>query len=293
MKESSKTGMNALKHFKEIALTVAFILALIAGSPAARADDPASNPFDGKLNVELTPYVWLPTLNGTFRFKLSDLTTPAGAPIGTDLTQTFDTSVGPNSYLSKINFGLMFNGTIRMGPLALYSDLINVNVSGATSKTRDFTGPGGNLNYTFSTGAQSQIVTTLWTIAPSFTIFHAKGTTINLLAGGQFLWLTGSAAAQLTDMAGRTFSVGALKRETYSDFIVGSNGEVGLSNKWSLPYYVDAGFGAPSTWQGSIGVKYGNTALSWRHLQYNAGNASALLQGLTLDGPTFSYTLKL
>jgi hypothetical protein len=284
--------MNAPKHFKAIALTAAFILALIAGSPAARAADPAPNPYDGKLDIEVTPYVWIPTLNGTFRFKLSDLQTPAGAPVAADLTQTFDSSVGPNSYLSNINFALMFNGEIRMGPLALYSDFLNANVSGANSRIRNITGPLGNLNYTFSTAAQSQIVSTLWTVAPSFTIYHDKSTAVNLLAGGQFLWMTASAGAQLTSMAGNTFTIGALKREAYSDFIVGSYGQVGLGGAWSLPYYVDAGFGAPTTWQGQIGVKYGNTALSWRHLQYNAANSSALLQGMTLDGPTFSYTIK-
>ena len=29
--------------------------------------------YDGNIHAQLTPYVWLPTINGTFRYNLSDI----------------------------------------------------------------------------------------------------------------------------------------------------------------------------------------------------------------------------
>jgi hypothetical protein len=278
-----------VNRLKTVAFAVAFGLAVFSGSMPARADD--LNPFN-KVSIDVTPYIWGPTVNGTLRFKLSDYTLPNGQPAGSNLN-TFDEGIGPNSYLSKLNSAFMLNAIVHVGAAGLYMDVINVNASNVSGTAKNFTGPIGGALATVALNTNAQIVATLWTIAPSFTVYHSKAAEVSLLAGGQFLNLSANAGAKLSDLMGNSISAAGLKRESYSAFILGTYGHVGLGGKWSAPFYVDAGWGTPSTWQGMIGVKYGNTTLLWRHLQYNAASSTALLQGISLDGPALAYTLHL
>jgi hypothetical protein len=265
---------------------------VVAAAPDAAASASADGPWDGKLHIAVTPYVWLPTINASFRYQASQITLPDGTPLATD-GSSFDNQIGPNSYLANINFALMAYATARIGNVALYTDILNANVSGAASSTRDFTGPFGDHNLTITTSGQTQAVTTLWTIGPSYTLFHNKGTSLDLLVGGQFAWITTNAGFQVNDMtSGRMYSVGGRNVQNFNDFIVGLYGQVALGGHWSIPYYVDGGFGTPTTWQGIGGIKYGNIELGWRYLQFNAASSTALIQRLSLGGPMLGYTIR-
>ena len=278
---------NRLKSFF---LAVALVLAVFAVSTPARADD--SNPFD-KISIDITPYVWLPTVNGNLRFNLSDYTLPSGQPAGSRF-DTFDAGIGPNSYLSKINSGFLANAIVRYGAVGVYLDVINMNASNVgTITVKNVTRPISGATNTVTSQTNAQIVMTLWTVAPSITVYHSKLAEVALLAGGQFFELSANAGVQVSDSRGNLASTAGLKREYYSAFILGSYGHFSLGGKWSAPYYIDAGWGPPSTFQGMLGVRYGNTSLIWRHLQYNAGSSAALLQEIRMDGPALAYTLHL
>jgi hypothetical protein len=261
----------------------------------ARADDSASG---DQLKINFTPYVWLPTLNGTFRYNYSDL---RGGQFAKDVGQTFDATVGPNGYLSKINFALMGTVTVRKGRWGLLADGLNANVSSSGARVANFTGPGGHVGTTLGVNAQTQVVSTLFTVAPTYNVYQNHGTSVNVLAGGQFMWLSNNAQAQATGEVSlgnlsvtRTVSVGVSKSASFGNVIFGSDGDIGLSKHWSIPYYVDVGTGTPSfTWEGFLAAKYGNASLGWRYLQFNAGGDTSLLQRLSLGGPYFGYTLRL
>src|SRR5450631_4525295 len=53
------------------AFVVTLTCMLAAAAAVARAEDRPDDPWDGKLHVDVTPYIWLPTINGTLRFALS------------------------------------------------------------------------------------------------------------------------------------------------------------------------------------------------------------------------------
>ncbi len=274
------------------AVALAMVFSVLSIPGIARADGASSDDWNGKVHVDVTPYIYLPTLNATFRYRLSDFQKINGAPIATDLSQTIDTTVGPNSYLANLNFALMGNATLRMGKMALYGDVLNANLNRQSSKVFTPTGPLGNVTFNISAQTQQQVVTTMWTIAPSFTVYHDKNTSADFLLGGRFVNLSANANFQLSDAMGNTYSAGAARKDNYGDFIIGSYGQFGLGGHWSAPYYIDYGFGTPSTWQGIIGVKYGQASLSWRYVRYNAGTSTALLQSFSMGGPQFGYTFK-
>jgi hypothetical protein len=247
-------------------------------------------PILNKIQIDFTPYVWLPTLNGTFRYRTTDIATPGGIPLIIGAVQSFDQRVGPSSYLSKINFALMGRLVVHVGPLGFYGDVINANLSNQSATNASFSGPLGGM-YTVGASGGGQVVTTLISAAPTVTLFHALGTRVDFLAGGQWLTLSANANVQLTGPLGNTFTAGAGRSETYGDFIAGFKGEIGLAPHLSLPFLADAGFGTPTSYQLLGGIKYGNLSLAWRYLQFNAGSSTALVQRLTLGGPILGYTI--
>ncbi len=267
-------------------LLCASFLAAIAlhGSPA-RADD-TDNPYDGKLTVGITPYVWLPTLNATFKYNLSDLHEDLPSNSG-----SFESQIGPNSYLTHLNFALMAAASIRKGNLALYTDLINVNVSNQSATIFNLVGPMGK-PYPFTGTVGAGAVATLWTIGPSYTVYHDKGTSVDVLVGGRFAWMKGSVDYSLTGPNGILNPNGsASKTVTLSDGLIGTYGKFGLGSHWSVPFYFDIGTGTPSfTWEGLLGIKYGQLSLAYRHLDYQSG--TALVQNLTLSGPMLGYSFR-
>ena len=66
--------MRSTSYLRALLAVVLVVFALAAGTAARADDDPTpSGDFDGKFHVDFIPYVWLPTINGSFTFKLSDL----------------------------------------------------------------------------------------------------------------------------------------------------------------------------------------------------------------------------
>ena len=287
------------------ALAVALLLAaqVIGASGIARADSPkpapsadpyANTQWDGKTHLNFTPYLWLPTLNATLRFRGQDVST--GAPItgGPGSGGTFDTQIGPSNYLAKINFALMGTIELRKGNWAIFSDAINTNIAGSTGQTINVTGPLNNVALSISGKAGMQTVATLWTVGPSYTVYHDKDSAINLLAGGRFTFLSANANFQIQGNGplGLTYSAGAARKENYGDAVLGTYGQFGLGGHWSVPFYADLGTGTPAfTWQAFLGLKYGNALIGWRNLAYSSGGSSNLLQSMSLGGPMLGYSL--
>jgi hypothetical protein len=275
--------MFTFRSFSAVACVVALGFAFAAGS-VARADD--QNPFDGKLHVDVTPYVWGPSLNGSFRHQLNELTAPNGQPIVLDPTQTYDVSVGRNQLLAKLNFAAMGEVVVHYSGFAFYGDFINLNASGQAEHLGDI----GRTAFTLGAATQGQVVTTLWTVAPGLTVYHSKAATVDILAGAQTLWLSTNANAQLTGPLGNTFTSGFNKFQSSTAFVAGTAGHINLGGKLSLPFFFDYGWGAPLSVQWLAGLKYGRTSLSWRSLEFNPGSPTDFVQHFNLSGPMLGYT---
>jgi hypothetical protein len=268
-------------------LCAAVLAAATAHGSPVRADD-SSDPYDGKLNFGFTPYVWLPSINASLTYKLSDIhgyVLPDGG-----IDRSFTAKINPNSYLSNLNFALMGTGYVRKGNFALYTDFMNVNAGKQASQIFDLHDPVTGATVPFDGNAQVRAVSTLWTVGPSYTIVRRGGSSLNVLLGGRFAWLTTSADYQLNVPNTVLTKNGSLAKNTaVDDAILGTFGQYALGKRWSIPYYVDLGTGDPSfTWQALLGVKYGQASLSWRHLSYSGG--ANLLQGMQLSGPLFGYS---
>ncbi len=92
--------------------------------PPTEQSNVLGNEYDGKWHTDVTPYIWVPTLNGTFH-----LTNTSKPPPGFQIEKIVDFSAGPNKYLSKLNSALMFTAEFRKGDSAFFTDFMYLNLT--------------------------------------------------------------------------------------------------------------------------------------------------------------------
>jgi len=266
--------------------TVAAI-ALMAVGAAAQAQE------DG-WRYSLTPYLWLPNLNGTTRFDL-----PPG------LTGRTGVETGPNDYLKNLSGILMLAGEARKGSWAVYSDLIYLKFESEESAVRDldFAGGGSNpVDASLDTGTASELKGWAWTLGASHTLVDAPSGRLDLLGGLRYLDINAAVDWRLSAAingpgGGAVFPAsGRLSDDTTAlDGIVGVRGVMQLgAGKWTVPYYFDLGAGSSDlTWQALAGIAYGfswgEMKLVYRHLYYDQ-DADKLLQDFEFSGPALGAT---
>src|SRR6476620_11602738 len=66
----------------------------------------------------ITPYLWLPTIHGTLNYSI-----PPGG------TGSPSTEVGPDSYLTDLNFAFMAAGEARKDEWSIFTDVVYLNLS--------------------------------------------------------------------------------------------------------------------------------------------------------------------
>ncbi|MGR4063880.1 MAG: hypothetical protein ACLQPV_00355 [Vulcanimicrobiaceae bacterium] len=264
-----------------------------AMTPMPPATEPAYDPFDGRVHYTVTPYVWLPSVNGSLNFHVPPI-------VSNFRSGEINVQAGPNDYLAHLNFAAMLTGEIRKGEFAIVPDFLNVNLSGGNTKVRTITGPNGNVIIPVDRGSTISAATTLWQIAGSGTVTHGTDGNLDVLVGyrsvttnARVSWNlnTGGGIINLHGSASHSSTLGG-------DMIFGFRGTLLLSGgKWFVPFYFDAGSGMQNTTTQQIigvGMRFPHRqsiALVFRNLQYNFTGDSAIQQ-LRLGGPAIGYSFR-
>ena len=274
------------------ALTLTLILAagpLAATAPALAAVDP----YDGAWHFSLTPYLWLPNVNGSVDARIPALRTAAG-----DVLRDVNLSaeVGPNDYLENLKFAGMVTGEARKGEWSVITDLIYIDFGNENSKVRNITGPDGRPLTAISRDVTTSLSTTVWTLAGAYTVAHAPTWNFDVLAGFRYVGLDTElkwdlrGSRDFLDTSGRT-----TQNRTEWDGIVGVKGQVRFGDgRWFMPYYADIGTGSSNwTWQALLGLGYsfgwGDVSLSIRSLSYEFNDNDA---DLRMTGPALGVSFR-
>jgi len=252
----------ALKAGLSIALTGA---SLAAALPVAAQVDP----FDGSWHYSVTPYLWLPNVNANLSHDFPRLQ-----------TDQLKTEIGPNDYLENLEFGLLVTGEVRKGRWSAFTDLIYLDFGNQDTKVRDITGPRGRELLDLGVQAQTDLSTTLWTLAGAYTVIQKPEFNMDVLLGFRYLeldtdlkwtFVRDSALPELDLVRAGKVSE---NKENW-DAIIGVKGQILFGNTpWFMPYYLDIGTGDSDwTWQALLGIAYrfdwGNVNLSIRSLSYD------------------------
>lgn len=274
-------------HFVRVFVASTFILALcVPLGAAAQATD------DG-WKFALTPYLWLPNINGTLKYSLPPGT--GGSP---------EVEVGPNDYLTNLNGVLMLAGEARKGKWSLFTDFIYLDFSAEGSSVKSVNFAGTSVSTTIDAGTTTTLKGTVWTLGGGYALMQTTGASLDVIGGIRYFGLQATTDWNLSaTVVGPPGSLSFPRTGSVSedadlwDAIIGIRGQIRLGEgHWSMPYYLDTGTGSSSfTWQGLLGVAYtfgwGDVTLAYRYLYYDEKN-SKLIQDLYFNGPALGATFR-
>lgn len=264
------------------ACTIVTLASLGGALPAMAADS---------WSFSLTPYLWLPNVNGDLKYDVPE----EGGAVAVE--------IGPNDYLSNLQLALMVAGEARKGKFSLVTDAVYLDFSGEKSNITSVDLGGGAIPVDTSVNVDTN--TSLkgleWTLAGGYAVSGNPDATLDLIGGFRYLGLDTEVGWNLTGTvtgpgSGQSFArEGSVSTEKdLWDGIVGLRGRVKLGERWNMPYYADIGAGSSElTWQAMLGVTYsygwGEFGLVYRHLEWQQGDEE-LVQKLAFDGPALSAT---
>jgi hypothetical protein len=284
--------MNSLTRWQRVVTGMVFLAVIFASIFMAHAQAQSDAPAN-QWTFSITPYLWLPNVNGTLKYSV-----PPGAG-GSPAVET-----GPNNYLENLQAIIMISGEARRDKWSVFTDLIYLDFSDEKSsvKSVDF---GGNLvSSSANVATTSSLRGMAWTLGAGYAVQTGQAIMLDVFGGLRYFGLEASTDWQLEGVitgpgGGQTFprTGGISERADLWDGIVGVRGRILLgSSDWSIPYYLDVGAGSSNwTWQGLLGIaysfKWGGVTLAYRNLYYDQNN-DKLIQNLRFTGPALGVTIR-
>lgn len=270
--------MSKAKLLKEVVLTVALANPLMSAHAAELNSD--------AWQFAVTPYLWGPTINGDLKYQVPPGT--GGSP---------EVKVGPNDYLSALNFAMMISGEARKGSWGVLTDIIYLDASTDKSDVKSISGPLGR-SYPIDTGSRARLSGLIWQLGGFYNFVNTPSATMDVLGGFRYFKVKSSLDWQFSGPLGRFPRSGSYsEKHDLLDAVVGIRGRLNIGEgKWFVPYHLDVGTGSSSlTWQGIAGLGYrlgwGDVQLTYRHLYYDQGG-DRLLQDFSFSGPALSATFR-
>lgn len=124
-----------------------------------------------------------------------------------------------------------------------------------------------------------------WIVTPAvgYNLIKDENLTLDILGGARCFWL--KAKLDLSDLGGPRLSDSG----DVWDGIVGLKGELNLTEKWSMPFYMDIGAGGTDmSWQASGGLAYKlekcDLFMGYRYLEFDFDKNDAI-DDLDISGP--------
>jgi hypothetical protein len=236
---------------------------ILLGAHGASAQAPQQ---DWGYNLAIN--AWLPTIEGRLSYEVADL--------GDSFT------VEPEDLLYNLEFaGLVAFGASN-GEWSILGELIYLD-AGAGSTRSLSVGEG-------VVARELELESWLVHAGGAYELVQDRSSTLGLLFGVRY-FSTDSALSLTT--SGQLFEDKMVtSSSSLWNGIVGIKGQVGLGERWYLPYHLDVGAGdSDLTWQalGGLGrtFKWGRVALSYRHLSFDQGDGGAL-EELSFGGGALS-----
>lgn len=288
-----------MRHIALAILLVSLACAQAAAQTAQPSPTPAASPAaststsSNAWQAYITPYVWLPNLNGQLNFQHP--TAPTALIPG---NVNVNVHIGPSSYLSNISFAGMLSGYFKSsGDFSGAFDYIYLNMNPNNAFVADVSGPAGNKEVPVNVSTSAHFRGSIVTLDGGLSITQNTISPVEFIAGVRYLAVNTSADwtfAGPLDILDRSGS--ASRSLNVWDPLVGFRGKIGFGKNWYVPYYLDYGAGSNNTTnQEFVGVGYsqhwGDIVLINRWMQYNFFNPN--INSFQLVGPALGVRIRL
>ena len=284
--------MSKRKRARLAPTSAAAVLSLLIADDLAAQTVPSTEPG---WSFAITPYVWVPWVEGKFSYNVPERTGVSGARVNMDAI----------NLLEALNFAVTVAGEARNGRFSILTDFIYLDFGKSSSAVRsvDFAQVGRNpVSSALNAGTESSLRGGLWTLGGAYTLAAGRWGHADAFAGFRLFSIDARTDVRLaTDIVapggGQSFArTGRLARDAnLFDGLVGLRGRFVLGSGFYLPYAFDIGGGSSRlTWQAAGGIGYqtgwaGVTA-GYRHLYYDQGG-TRLLQDFSFGGPFLALNI--
>lgn len=231
------------------------------GSAAAQVEDDSWN-FSGVV------YLWGANLGGETR---------SGSEI--------DVSFG--DLVDNLETGFMGSFGARRDRWSVFTDVLYLDLGVERSTQASIPVEGGAVDVTGA--ADLDLKGWVLHFGGGYTLLQKGRSRLDVIGGARYLDLDMDLALSFS-LAGQDAMSELSEGGSVWDGIVGLKGNVGLGERWFLPYYVDIGVGQSSfTWQASGGVAFKaagwvDLAFVYRHLAWDLESDRAI-EDLSFSGP--------
>lgn len=247
-----------------------------------------------KWQFAITPYLWLPNINGTLNYSI-----PPGAGGSPEV------EIDSKDILEDLDIAFMFIAEARKGRWSILTDVIYLDFSGQNSKVKSIDVTGRiPVSSTIDAGTETSLKGAAWTLAGSYDVLQGEAGSFGLLAGFRYFGLETSTDWNLTGTVTGPGGNQVFPRsghvedsEDLWDGIIGVHGRLNLGgSKFYVPYYIDIGTGSSElTWEGIVGLGYAfkwvDILLAYRYLYYDMDDGK-LVQDTSFSGPAIGLMIK-
>lgn len=252
---------------------------LLAAAPAAAQTVDAN-----RVQIAVTPYVWLSAIDSDVTFR------GATQPIG----------LSAGDVLSQLKIAFMGRTIVEKGRIGLVTDLVYAKLRDKSSASRDLLVGEEQLPANVTADLDLRSKTFILTLAPRYKLIDQPNYKLYALAGTRHLYLRQFLDYQLLGSVGDVPAgdrQGDLTAKIDNwDFVAGFSGEYsfGKEQKWFLPYAFDLGGGdSKFTYQalGGFGYRFswGDAVLVYRYLHYDFSGA---VDNFRQHGPALGATFR-
>ncbi|KQW83854.1 hypothetical protein [Brevundimonas sp. Root1279] len=261
----------------------------ISAYPPVAASAPiAAAQYDDPWRFSITPYLFLPAIEGQLRFNPPP--TNDGAP---------RVAIDAQDILEALNFAFMVTADAHYGRFGVMTDLMYVDLSAQNARVDQILRPGGIIDVPVDVDTSVDFNAWLWTGAFGVEFGDPGALTFEPFLGFRYMRNEVDLDWAFVGPVGQFPQTGSLTQEQNSwDGIAGVRGFVSLGedSRWSVNYYGDVGAGdSELTWQVMGGVGYafgwGDLRFAWRYIAYDQGD-DAFLQDFNMNGPAFGATFR-
>jgi len=260
---------------RHLACAVALPLLVAAGGVAAQSADAA--PSGDAWQWRAAIYGWFPGLDAR-----SNVQTPAGSRV--------DVDIGPDRYLSSLEFAFMGTLEARKGPWSFVVDAIDINFGKSRSHVTSVATPAGDMPLPASANVKADLKGFAGALEVGHALVQTPGSRVDLVGGARYLRIRTRVDVELEGLPpGVPSTVSVERNKTLWDGVVGLRGRADIANGWFVPYYVDAGAGSSRfTYQAFAGIgrhfAWGDAMVGYRHLGYQLPHDNPVSR-MTLSGP--------
>jgi len=208
-----------------------------------------------------------------------------GAGIDGTTRRGNEIDVGFDDIISNLDMAFMGAFEARKSKWSLGVDVVYLDVSADKAGTIGAS----------SIPANADVDVTGWVVnfQGARKVLDAERATVRILAGARYLDMDSTLKLRL----GASGPAPTAKQSaSVWDGVIGVKGNVNVTQKWYLPYYLDVGTGQSDlTWQGVGGVGYrfnwGNVILVYRHIYWDFKSDSPL-KNTSFSGPALGTVFK-